>query len=135
MKKLQKNYRLIVTVMMSIFIIAFTPAHAEGGKKTTPAVEVKCIGFQNDSPVFQLTFANEEEDEFYITIRDNHYNIIYSEKVKGINVSRKFQLVNEEREDGDINFEITSKKTNSSVKYKVNTTTRVISDTQVTKVD
>ena len=135
MKKLQKNYRLVIVALMSIFVLAFTPAHASEGKPTTLAVDVKCIGFQNDSPVFQLSFTNEAEDEFYITIRDNHYNVIYSEKVKGINISRKFQLVNEEKEEGDINFEISSKKTNSTVKYKVNTTTRVISDTQVVKVD
>lgn len=135
MKKLQKNYRLFVTVMMSVFVIAFTPAHASVGKPKTLAVDVRCIGFQNDSPVFQLSFANETEDEFFITIRDNHSNVIYSEKIKGINVSRKFQLVNEEKDDNDISFEISSKKTNSTVKYKVNTTTRVISDTQVVKVD
>jgi GTP cyclohydrolase FolE2 len=135
MKKLQKNFRTVIAAVMSIFIIALTPAHAEGGKGNGLQVDVKWIGFQNDSPVFQLSFANEEADEFYISIRDNHSNIIYSEKVKGINLSRKFQLVNEEQEEGDISFEISSKKTGKTVKYKVNTTTRVISDTQVVKID
>ncbi len=137
MKKLQ-NFRVIATVLASVFILGFTTANAEGGKEgaNTLPVDVHYIGYKNNSPVYQLSFTNSETEEFIVTIRDNQYNIIFSEKIKGANLTRKYQLVNEgPLSEDDLHFEISSTKTNNVVKYKVNATTELVKNAEVVKVN
>lgn len=142
MKKLQKNFRIFSVALASVFILAFTPAHAADEKigtkeNGTLPVEVQHIGYKNNSPVYQLSFTNKETEEFIVTIRDNQFNVIYSEKLKGKNLTRKYQLVNESeglQADEAIQIEIVSTKTNNVVKYKVNNTAEVVNNVEVVKV-
>lgn len=142
MKKLQRNFRIVSVALASVFILAFTTAHAaeekhvKEGNGTLP-VQVQHIGYKNNSPVYQLSFTNAETEEFIITIRDNQYNVIYSEKLKGKNLTRKYQLVNEGegvQSDDTIQIEISSTKTNNTVKYKVNNNTELVNNVEVVKV-
>lgn len=135
MKQLQRKFRILTTAFASVFILAFTPAQATEGNGTLP-VNVQYIGFKNNSPVYQISFSNAETEEYIVTIRDNQYNVIYSERVKGKNLTRKYQLVNEGAQpDEPIHFEISSAKSNTTVKYKANNTAETVNSVKVVKVN
>lgn len=134
MKKTTFSLSRILTVVITVILVSFAgAAKASDGKGNLP-VDIKYLGNANESPVFQVNFHNEAEEEFYIVIRDNAHNILYSEKVKGKNISRKFQLVNEGLSDDEIHFEITNRKANTSVTYKTKNTTETINEVTVEEV-
>lgn len=134
MKTAVNNFRLLAAAMIVLFSISFAmPARANDNNEKLPVV-VKCIGYENESPVFQVSFANEAEEEFLFTIKDVQGNLIYSDKIKGKSIERKFKLVSEDVPYDEFNFEFTNLKTNTSVKYRVVAKTRIVNDTEVTKV-
>jgi hypothetical protein len=134
MKTAVNNFRLLATAMIVLFSISFaTAAQANDNNDKLPVV-VKCIGYQNESPIFHVSFANEAAEEFLFTIKDVQGNLIYSDRLKGRNIERKFKLVSEDVPYDEFNFEFTNLKTNTSVKYKVVAKTRIVNDTEVTKV-
>jgi hypothetical protein len=134
MKTVTNKFRLLATAMIVLFSISFaTRAQANDNNDKSPVV-VKCIGYENESPIFHVSFANEAEEEFLFTIKDVQGNLIYSDRIKGKNIQRKFKLVNEEVPYDEFNFEFTNLKTKTSVKYKVVAKTRIVNDTEVTKL-
>ena len=134
MKKTSFNLNSIIAVLITVLFISFSgTASAADGKGNIP-VKIEYLGSADESPVFQVTFSNETEEEYVIVIRDNSNNVLYSEKVKGKNVNRKFQLVNEGLADDEIHFEITNRKANTSVSYKTTSSTEVVKDINVVEV-
>jgi hypothetical protein len=134
MKTAVNNFRLLAAAMIIIFSLSLTPAANANGTNGNLPVVVKCIGYQNESPIFHVSFGNEAEEEFLFTIKDVQGNLIYSDRLKGKNIERKFKLVSEDVPYDEFNFEFTNVKTNTSVKYKVVAKTRIVNDTEVTKV-
>jgi hypothetical protein len=134
MKTVTNNLRLLAAAMIVLFSISFaTAAQANNNGEKLPVV-VKCIGYENESPIFHVSFANEAEEEFLFTIKDVQGNLIYSDRIKGKSMQRKFKLVSEDVPYDEFNFEFTNLKTNTSVKYKVVAKTRIVNDTEVTKL-
>ena len=134
MKKTAFKFNSILAVIITVLFISFTgSASARDGRGTLP-VNITYLGTSNESPVFQVAFSNDTEEEFYIVIRDNDHNILYSEKVKGKNISRKFQLVNEGVSEDAIQFEITNRKTNTSVSYKTESTSEIVNEVKLVAV-
>jgi hypothetical protein len=134
MKTAVNNFRLLAAAMIVLFSISFaTTAQANNTGEKLPVV-VKCIGYENESPIFHVSFANEAEEEFLFTIKDVQGNLIYSDRIKGTSMQRKFKLVSEDVPYDEFNFEFTNLKTNTTVKYKVVAKTRIVNDTEVTKV-
>jgi hypothetical protein len=134
MKTAVNNFRLFTAAMIIIFSLSLTPVVNANGTNDSLPVVVKCIGYQNESPIFHVSFANEAEEEFLFTIKDVQGNLIYSDRIKGAGMQRKFKLVSEDVPYDEFNFEFTNLKTNTSVKYKVVAKTRIVNDTEVTKV-
>lgn len=122
------------------FALSFSLASAESfasdtNKKSDNTVELKYIGNENNQPLFQLNLNNKEADEFIVTLKDLSGHVIYSEEVKGIQVSRKYRLNTDEIEvSSGIRFEVTSKNTNTKTVYAVNTTSRVVEDVVISKL-
>jgi hypothetical protein len=106
------------------------------GVKTDDPVELKFIGNIKNQPVFQLKLNNSEIEEYSISIKDEYQNLIYSEKVKGINLSRKYQLAVDEADfgSGGVTIEITSVKTHKAETYKISSSTKVIENFEVAKL-
>ncbi len=106
------------------------------GVKTGDPVELKFIGSIKSQPVFQLKLNNSEAETYSISIRDEYQNVIYSEKIKGINLSRKYQLAIDEADlgSGGVTVEITSAKTHKTQAYKISSSTKVIENFEVAKL-
>ena len=54
------------------------------------------------------------------------------EKIKGTNLSRKYQFNLEDVDATGVTFEVVSKTTNSRVAYTVNSTSRLVQDVSIT---
>jgi hypothetical protein len=134
MKKNVNKSRLFIVAAMLVSSIAFTPAAQAGTANGINPVELKVIERENESPIFELVINNAETAEYKVVIRDENYTVLYADRLKGINLNRKFQLNNEDAiSNGEIiTFEVTNLATGKSVVYKVNTITRVEKETKIT---
>ena len=118
-------------VLVAIFTMSFSTNTGTPGKAENPA-ELKYLGSFNSQPQFQLNLNNTEADEFVITIRSRNNEVLYKERIKGTNVSRKYQLNTEEVNSTGVTFEVVSKKTKSRIAYTVNETSRLVQDVSIT---
>lgn len=137
MKQTIKSTKMITMGLFTLCTMGFTNATFAGTKTDTPA-ELKFIGKIKNQPVFQLNLNNDASDEYYIKIKDANYNVLYSEKIKGENLSRKYQLDIDASELSDPGFgvrvEVTSAKTHKTQVYKISSQTSVTEKIEVAKL-
>jgi hypothetical protein len=131
------NYRNIAIALFTVLTVAIAPAtHATDDKNNTATVELKFIGNFRNNPVFELNITNPgTENEFVINIRDEFGNSLYREALSSNTISKKFLLNAEEIGDDKVRFEITSRKTNKTIVYEINQSTRIVDEVSVTKVN
>ena len=118
-------------VLLAVFTMSFSPNTGKPGKNENPA-ELKYIGSVDSRPKFQLSLNNSESDEFSIIIRNKSNEIIYKEKIKGANISRKYQLNLEDGDFSGVTFEVVSKNTKARAAYTINETSRLVQDVSIT---
>lgn len=135
MKKAMKNYyglMMITLIALTLGFSTITLANDEG--KAPNITDLKFIGNMENQPVFQLSLNNTEEDEFTVTFRDGSGNVLYSDKFKGANISKKFLLKSEEFGDTALNVVVKSKKFNSTEVYTINRSHTYVEQTVVNKL-
>ena len=139
MKQTIKTTKTITIGLFTLCTIGLTnPTFANA--KTGDPIEFKYIGKIKNQPVFQLNLNNDASEVYYITLKDESNNIIYSEKVKAkdVNYTRKYQLdINEDElnaSDFGVRVEVTSLKTHETQIYKISSHTNVHEDIIVAKL-
>lgn len=134
MKKLMRNYGItaIALVALTLAFSTTTLASDEGGVKNV--TELKFIGKLGNQPVFELSLSGVEEDEYSITFRDEIGSILYSDKVKGINITRRFLLKAEEMSDANLSVVVKAKKSGKVEVYSINRSHSYVEETVVSKV-
>jgi hypothetical protein len=137
MKQTIKTTKMITMGLFTLCTMGLTNATFADTKTDNPA-ELKFIGKIKNQPVFQLSLNNNSSDEYYINIKDADYNVLYSEKIKGENLSRKYQLDIDESELNAPGFgvrvEVTSVKTHKTQVYKISSQTSVTENIVVAKL-
>jgi len=137
MKQTINVTKMITMGLFTLCTMGLTNATFAGTKTGDPA-ELKFIGKIKNQPVFQLSLNNNAADEYYINIKDADYNVLYSEKIKGENLSRKYQLDIDASELNDPEFgvrvEVTSVKTHKTEVYKISSKTSVTENIVVAKL-
>lgn len=131
MKTVMNTFSKMAIVVMAVLTMSFTQTTGTPEKIENPA-ELKYLGSNDNQPRFQLNLNNTESDEFTITIRNRNNEVLYREKLKGANVSRKYQLNTEELNTSGLTFEVISRKNKSRVVYAVNETSRLVQDVSIT---
>ena len=127
-------------IAMGLFTLCTMGLSASGfaAAKTTDPTELKLIGRNKNQPVFQLSLNNGEAGEYFITVKDEDQNVLYSEKIKGINLSRKYQLAVDESDlmapGFGVNVEVTSSKTHTTQVYKIRSRTSVLQNIEVARL-
>lgn len=135
MKNMMKNVGMSLVAVIALTLAFSTTTFANGEKTGTPStIELKLIGHYDNQPVFQLNLNNADEDEFSIVFRDEYGNVLYSTKVKGSNISKKFMLNIEEIGDNELSVEVKAKKSEKSDIYKINRSRSMVEETVVNKV-
>ena len=91
MKTKMNAAKMIAMALLAICTIG-TSTSALAGKTPNEPIELKYMGKTNDQPVFQLNLNNPKASEYYISIKDESGKVLYSEKVKGENVTRNYRF-------------------------------------------
>ncbi|THU37343.1 hypothetical protein FAM09_18055 [Niastella caeni] len=129
-----RNYGIIAIALIA-FTFAFSNATlANEDAPTNHVTELKFIGNKENQPVFQLNLTNTIVDEYTITFRDEYGNVLYTERFKGANLSKKFLLKAEDFGDTSLNVVVKSKNSNSTEVYKINRSHSYVEETVVNKV-
>ena len=135
MKIKMKNFGMMLMAVVALTLTFSTTTLANGEKTPkSSSIELKFIGHYENQPVFQLNLNNTEEDEFSITFRDDYGNVLYSGKVKGSNISKKFMLNTEEIGDNVLSVEVKAKKNDKAEIYQINRNRSYVEETVVNKV-
>jgi hypothetical protein len=130
-----KNYKTMAIAVFAALTIASTSnVMASGDTKPKAGIDLKFIGNNDNQPVFQLNVNNTEDDEYLVTFRDEQNNVLYAGKLKGINITKNFQLNTDDGADGTMSVEVKSKKSNKAEVYKINRTTSYTQEIVVNKL-
>lgn len=130
-----KNYKTLAIALFAALSVASTSnVMANEEVKPKSGIDLKFIGNIEDQPVFQLNVNNTEEDEYIVTFRDEQNNVLYSGKLKGINITKNFQLSTEDGAENAMSVEVRSKKSNKSEVYKINKTRSFTEEIVVNKI-
>src|SRR5687768_12866715 len=117
MKTVLRNSVFALAAVVSLTLSASVKAN--GGNEPASSIEVKFIGNLQSQPVFQLNLLNEVADEFYISISDEQGNVLYSERVKGTNITKKFAINTDEVGDNVLKLEVRSRNTGKKETYNI----------------
>ena len=95
-----KNYSTMAIALIVAFtlnsVAALANDEVKKNDKNIPGLEFRYIGSKENQPVFLLNLANAEEDEYTISFRDKNGNVLYSDRLKGSNITKRFfsEIVN-----------------------------------------
>ena len=127
--------KAITAIMVIILVMGFTQPASSIDKSVNP-VELQFLGKYSNGPLFRLKLNNPETGEFLIRVKDGDGNLLYSEKLKGDNLTRNYNIDVKEDElySFKAQFEVTNIKTKETSVYKVSNNNRVVSDIVVAKL-
>ncbi|THU41299.1 hypothetical protein FAM09_04100 [Niastella caeni] len=129
---MKKAIAIIALIALTVGFSTITLANDEG--KPNNITELKFIGNMENQPVFQLNLTNAEEDEITVTFRDEVGNVLYTDKFKGANISKKFLLKSEDFGNAALHVVVKSKKNNTSEVYTINRSHTYVEETVVNKI-
>ena len=130
MKTKIKNFGTIALVVALSFTA--TVSWAFDGTKDTPVVSLKYVGLVQNQPTFQLDLNSVEETDFYVSIKDQYGQVIYSEKIKAKNFTRNYRL-NTSVDDAILKVEVREGNKKPEV-FTINRNTRYYEETSISKL-
>jgi len=136
MKKVMNKSKAIIIAMMAIISTSFsTPLSAMDKKSDPPVVEIKYLGFNDKNPVFEIIINGFQADNYFITVRGESGTALYSEKISGKNISRKYRIDTEEVIPANgLRFEIRVGSSNKTEVYVAGTTESISREMAVNKI-
>lgn len=134
MKQVINNMKTVVAAFVLVLTLGFANTSFANNGENTNAIELKYLGNLKNQPVFQLSIKGAADAEFMVRITDEANNVVYAEKLKGQDISKKFQLSDEALENSLLTFEIINKKDNSVTTFKVRNNTRTVQDIEIAKI-
>lgn len=132
--KTTKNIAKVLTFTFFAFLTLGTSLTGFAGVSDSTPVELKFVGNLQNQPVFQLDLHNEKAGEYFIIIKDANSEVIFSETLKGTQISRKYKFLTEEVDISSLQLEITNKKENTTTVYTVNRQLRTVQDVVINRV-
>ncbi|MDE3214669.1 MAG: hypothetical protein KGM98_15680 [Bacteroidota bacterium] len=137
MKQTIKSTKKIALAFAALCIMGVTN-HAFANSKTENPAELTYIGKLQNQPAFTLKLHNPEAATYFINIKDENNNVLYSEKISGANLSRTYRLAVNEAQlnspDFGVTVEVTSAKTHKKEVYKISNQTKVTENIVVAKI-
>lgn len=136
MKKVMSKHKAIIIALMAIISTSFSNPLLATGKNNEPtAVEIKYLGFQDKNPVFEIIMKNSKSDNLIITISDESGTVLYSEKLSGKNLSRRYRIDTEEEiAEGGLRFEVRSLNNKKKEVYVAGVTENTTREMAVNKI-
>jgi hypothetical protein len=135
MKKVMNKNKAILVALMAIISTAFSNPVSAMDKNDPPGVEIRYLGFVDNNPVFEINTNNVQADNFFITIRDESGTVLYSEKLSGKNLSRKYRIDTEDEiAEGGLRFEVRSVNSKKTEVYIAGVSENITREMAVTKI-
>jgi len=136
MKKVMNKNKAIIVGLMAIISTSFSnPVSAMDKKSDPPGIEIRYLGFVDKNPVFEFTTNNVQADNFFITIMDETGAVLFSEKLSGKNLSRRYRIdTDEEIADGGLRFEVRSVNSKKTGVYIAGVSENITREMAVTKI-
>ncbi len=135
MKKVWNLKSIVATVLFATFTTIAAPVALANDSSHVNPVELKFLGQNKDHLIFQLNFDDAVKDNDYtVIIIDKAGNTLYRDNIKGEKISKRFLINSDDIDENQLKFQITDKKSNETVVYQINHTTRVIQDVAVNKI-
>ena len=135
MKQAIKTTKFIALALAMAF--TFTSHPGQALPVTENPVEIKYLGTIKNQPVFLIDLENSKGLEYTITLKDPTGAVLFTEKTKEVDFSKKFKLDIDAAEFRSPSFEliveITPTLTKKIERYAISTTTRVIEDVVIAK--
>jgi hypothetical protein len=137
-----KKQSLSTLVKKSIFRIGLASALLIGISSAASAQEstqakspvITYIGTLDGQPVFRVQLDNQNSGVRFLTIKDEHGDILYSERIRTGQFSKKFKFESSELGSSKLTFVLEGDKNVQSQVFNVNTNTKVLNDVVVTKL-
>lgn len=127
--------KAIFIAIIAVFTTVLTNPAMATGKTDPPGTEMKYLGIIERNPVFELKLNSIYADSYLINIRDASGTVIFSEKLSGKNISRKYRIDTEDEiPEGGLRFEVKSLKTKKTDVYVAGMTESVTREVAVTKL-
>lgn len=121
--------------IIAVFTVAFTNDVKATAKTDPPVTAVKYLGFVERNPVFELTLNSVQAESYLINIRDASGTVIFSEKLSGKDISRRYRIDTEDEiPEGGLRFEVKSLKSKKTDVYIAGMTENVTREVAVTKL-
>ena len=136
MKKVMNKNKTIIVALMAFISTSFSnPVSAMDKKSDPPGVEIRYLGFVDNNPVFEILTNNVKTDNFFITIRDEAGTVLFSEKLSGKKLSRRYRIDTEEEiTDGGLRFEVRSVNSKKTEVYIAGISETVTREMAVNKI-
>jgi hypothetical protein len=120
------------SLLALLFVSVLTAsAQAADTKPKEIPVEVKYLGSVAGKPLFQIVVNNPQNEEAFLTLRDENGNTIYSDVVKEKSYSRKLQFNELEADKLVVTLTLRTKKDTQSKTFAITKSTRVVEDVAV----
>ncbi len=135
MKSVMNKSKATLIAIIAVFTVALTNDATATIKTDPPVTALKYLGFVERNPVFELTLNNIEAESYLINIRDQSGTVIFSERLSGKNISRKYRIDTEDEiPEGGLRFEVKSLKSKKTDVYIAGMTENVTREVAVTKL-
>lgn len=135
MKGIMNKSKATLIAIIAVLTAVFTNPVMATTKIDPPVTAVKYLGFVERNPVFELTLNNINVESYLINIRDASGTVIFSEKLSGKNISRKYRIDTEDEiPEGGLRFEVKSLKSKKTDVYIAGMTENVTREIAVTKL-
>lgn len=135
MKKVMNKSKAALIAIITVLGVAFTNSAFAITKADPPLTEVKYLGFVGRNPVFELNLNGIHTDLYLISIRDASGTVIFSERLSGKNISRKYRIDTEEEiPEGGLRFEVRSVKGKKTDVYVADVSENITREVAITKL-
>lgn len=133
MKTYLSKIKIVALALVTLFTTTIAaPAFAINDENKN--AEVSYVGNLNDMPVYRLSLKNQTNEVFFVSVTDSDGNMLYNEKVSGINIVRNYQFDSEALNEYELTFTISNVKGKTISAYNVSKSKKVIDEVAVNKV-
>jgi len=126
--------------LSALLIAALISANTNAAEMPVPisfiesTATVKYLGADSNSYTFNVAYNNEGGEKFSLRITDEAGNTLFTGTYSDKKFDKRFKLMKEDV-DGKVNFVIKNLKDNSVQTFQVTTTTQVVEDVVIKKVN
>ena len=137
MKNAIRHFSTAVIAMFTI-LVSVTTARAnneknKGSNAEASSIEFRYVGKLQHHPVYQLSISNAENEDYFVSFRDQSGNVLYSGSLKNTN-SQRFMINADEVGDEPLTLTVTARKSNKSQVYTVKRNQNVVEENVVERI-